>query len=249
MTFPALTKFRFAMMLAAAAGALAAIAHGNPYVNKGELKITQTGTHRERPVNADVTQARLELFYGLTDDLGIGIEGEQQRVGGDTFGYRQTSLTVRYQLNEPEDWWWVAALQLRLSREDGPSRPIKGRGSLLLQNDSHGMRHRVFLNVGRDAGANRSADADLSARIWSRYKLTRWFEPGVEWVGEFGEAREVGPVSDSRQYLGPVFSGTIPVLTRMTGHGWEYELGCLYGLTDRSDDSSLRWKLEMKVQF
>lgn len=228
-------------------------AHANPYVNEGELKVNFNGSYTydsDEDSGLDgVYDPELEVFYGLTDDLGLGFEATGERPHGETLGYKQTSVFVRYQLTDPETSWWVLALEAKLTVPNDRDRPYRAQGSILLQNDSYNMRHRAYITFAQRFGENAAGGVSTTLRWWSRYKLTSWFEPGVEYMGEFGELDALGNLDEKEHYLGPVLSGSIPILESLSGHKWEYEIGHLWGITEASAEAQMRWKFEIKVNF
>ena len=78
------------------------------------------------------------------------------------------------------------------------------------------------------------------------YRLMPEFEPGFEAFGGVGELTHANVIEEQKHLLGPSVRGRFP----MSGSGkLVYNLGYLFGLTDKSPDGTFKVELEYELRF
>jgi FTR1 family protein len=101
-------------------------------------------------------------------------------------------------------------------------------------------RNELRLNLIAERELVSGADVEMEYRWQYRYRLGERFEPGIEMYGELGEWGEMGSFDDHGQQLGPAIFGKL----RTAGGALRYEAGLLFGLTEETPNTTVRFLLE-----
>lgn len=79
--------------------------------------------------------------------------------------------------------------------------------------------------------------------LWSsRYRYSRFVEPGLEWQSKLGKTSEDKSYDEQEHYVGPALYGQLVP-------GVKYEAAYLFGASDASADSAARLHLEYEIAF
>jgi len=143
-----------------------------------------------------------------------------------------------FQLTEQGQYWADVGLlaEFAYSLEDGGANALEI--GLLGQKESGRNQARVNLLFERDLESG--AEVEVKYRWQYRYRLGELAEPGIEMYGSVGEWGDTGSFSDHEQQLGPALFGRI----RTAGGAFRYEAGVLFGLTDVTPGTTVRFLLE-----
>jgi hypothetical protein len=120
---------------------------------------------------------------------------------------------------------------------------------LLLQREQEKTLHTLNLYIEKEVGQS-AGNADTFSYAWqSRYRLSPLFEPGIEIYGQIEDLNHPGKLSEQQLRIGPMFAGAYN-LRELGGKGKvKYELGYLFGLTDATEDRTLRTRIEYEIGF
>ena len=121
--------------------------------------------------------------------------------------------------------------------------------SVLLQREQDKMLHTLNLYIEKEVGQNAST-ADTFQYAWqSRYQLSPLFQPGIEIYGQIDDLNHPGKLSEQQLRIGPMFAGSYS-LRELGGKGKiKYEAGYLFGVTNATEDGTLRTRIEYEVGF
>jgi high-affinity iron transporter len=163
---------------------------------------------------------------------------EYEREPGQGLAATEIASENIFQLTEQGQYWADVGLlaEYAYSLEDDGADAIEI--GLLGQKDFG--RNEVRVNLLFEQDLESGADLEMGYRWQYRYRLEERFEPGVEMYGGLGDWGEFGSFQDHEQQLGPAMYGKFRTATGAL----KYELGLLFGLTDETPDTTLRFMLE-----
>lgn len=220
----------------------------DPYVKKGEWEAEYFG-HRsiDGDRNKDNAQGHeVSVGYGVTDYWKTefyGIWDREPGNGGTKFDAVEWENI--FQLTGKGEYWLDAGASLAYEWTPESDHADAVEARLLLAKDWGKTHHVLNLMAEKDVGAG-PKDGLGAALLWSsRYRYSRYFQPGFEVQLESGDI-EHDDVSfnDHEQYAGPVAYGKLPI-----GEGLGYRAGYLFGLTDDSADGQALLQLEYELEF
>jgi high-affinity iron transporter len=143
-----------------------------------------------------------------------------------------------FQLTEQGKYWmdFGVLAEFAYSLEDGGANALEF--ALLGQKDFG--RNEARVNLVFEQPLESGADLAMEYRWQYRYRLSERFEPGIEMYGGLGEWGAMGSFDDHEQQLGPAAFGKF----RTKDGALKYELGLLFGLTDETPDTTVRFLIE-----
>jgi high-affinity iron transporter len=165
-----------------------------------------------------------------------------ERAPGGSLDATEIASENIFQLTEQGQYWADLGVlaEFVYSLEDGGANALEV--ALLGQKDFG--HNEVRLNFIFEQPLESGADLEMEYRWQYRYRLGERFEPGIEMYGGAGEWGEVGSFNDHEQQVGPAAFGKF----RTQDGAFKYELGLLFGLTDETPDTTLRFLLEYEFR-
>jgi FTR1 family protein len=165
-----------------------------------------------------------------------------ERAPGESLEATEIASENIFQLTEQGQYWadFGVLAEFVYSLEDGGANALEV--ALLGQKDFG--RNEVRLNFVFEQPLESGADLEMEYRWQYRYRLSERFEPGIEMYGGAGEWGEVGSFDDHEQQLGPAAYGKF----RTADGAIKYELGLLFGLTEQTPDTTVRFLLEYEFR-
>jgi hypothetical protein len=219
----------------------------SPNVVKGEAELEYAGTDTfdsDKSKNA-IQEHQFSVGYTFTDFWASEVYfAEFERGPGQPLDYTANEFENIFQFWPQGKYWldagMLASYHLADKKDSADSIELK----LLLQKDI-GMFTTV-VNVGgeREVGNLATGGNDLASAVNTRYRLSPYFQPGIEWQADYGTLRERNNFSQQEHYLGPVVYGEFPYLT-----GLKYEVGYFAGISDAAANTAMRLKLEYEMYF
>jgi hypothetical protein len=85
------------------------------------------------------------------------------------------------------------------------------------------------------------AETEMGYAARYRWRVSQAFEPGIEFFGELGDWGDNGHVDEHEHEAGPAAMGKLRSGPRSS---FKYEAALLFGLTDESPDTTVRFLLE-----
>ena len=102
--------------------------------------------------------------------------------------------------------------------------------------------HAANVIFEKEIGDGDEKDLEGGLAWSSKYRLSKFFEPGVEWHANFGELKEAIPYRNQEHQIGPVVYGKLFNFIK-------YDLGYLFGITDPAPEGRLKWIIEFEHYF
>ncbi len=212
----------------------------SPLVEQGEMAIELRGHYDfDGRSSLDGGQAyKLEFEYAPTSRWLTELLVEYEREPGESLEATEIASENIFQLTEQGQYWADFGLlaEYAYSLEDDGADAIEL--GLLGQKDFG--RNEVRVNLLFEQALESGADLELGYRWQYRYRLEERFEPGIEMYGGLGDWGAFGSFNDHEQQLGPAMYGKF----RTANGAFKYELGLLFGLTDATPDTTMRFMVE-----
>lgn len=212
----------------------------SPLVEEGEIAVELRGHYDfDDDKSIDGAQAyKAEVEWAPTAWWLTEVVVKYERAPGEDLDATEIASENIFQLTDQGKYWMDFGLlaEFVYSLEDGGANALEL--GLLGQKDFGANEVRVNLVFEQELESG--ADLEMEYRWQYRYRLDERFEPGVEMYGGLGEWGEFGSFDDHEQQLGPAMFGKF----RTAGGAIKYELGLLFGLTDETPDTTLRFLLE-----
>lgn len=241
---------RTATALPVTIAALALVAHPtdarashvvySPLVEEGEIAVELRGHYDfDDDKSIDGAQAyKAEVEWAPTAWWLTEVLVKYEREPGEDLDATEIASENIFQLTDQGKYWMDFGLlaEFVYSLEDGGANALEI--GLLGQKDFGANEVRVNLVFEQELESG--ADLEMEYRWQYRYRLDERFEPGIEMYGGLGEWGEFGSFDDHEQQLGPAMFGKF----RTAGGAIKYELGLLFGLTDETPDTTVRFLLE-----
>ena len=221
----------------------------SPYVELGEWEFEfRSATTFDNDDDKDGAQSYVyEIGYSPTAFWHTALLLGQGAEPGDFLRSNEFVWENIFQLTEPGQYWLDVGAYVEYA---------KG----LRQGGDHALEWKVLLekSIGKWTFiANPifvqdfpEADEDPGVQFeyaWGTYyRLMPEFEPGFEAFGGVGELTHANALEEQEHLLGPSVRGRLP----MGGAGkLVYNLGYLFGLTDKSPDGTFKVELEYELRF
>ncbi len=154
-----------------------------------------------------------------------------------------------FMLTEPGKYFLDASIFAEYSHALHTEDQDTAKLGLLLQKEHEKLLNTLNIYVEKEVGAHAGIANTFQYAWQTRYQLSPYFQPGVELYGEIADLNHPGKVSEQQLRIGPMFAGGYN-LGQVGGRGKiKYEVGYLFGLTDPTEDRTLRTRLEYEVAF
>ncbi|HDZ15792.1 MAG TPA: hypothetical protein ENI26_09375 [Methylophaga aminisulfidivorans] len=173
-----------------------------------------------------------KFSYGQSVSDRLYIEGylvaaDQQ----DNFHLSSVELEVKYQLTEQGeyviDWGYLGELE-RSTRFNG----WEYTNTLLMEKQWGNWVGAANLSLVYEWGSEVDNELETAAALQAKYRLSRHFEPAIElYAGQ--DSHAIGPVALGDLRLGP-------------GKKLHWETGVLFGVDDKTPDTTLRFLTEFE---
>lgn len=137
---------------------------------------------------------------------------------------------------KPGENWIDTGFYAELERGIGAGATNNAEFKLLLEKDIGKFSNLVNIGASHEFGQNHGQDWNGSLYARSGYRYSQYFEPGIEYYGDFGSMNH--PVSFDQQshVIGPVAWGKIDNV--------KYDAGALFGMSKDAPDATFKVNLE-----
>ena len=224
----------------------------SPIVEKGELEIETTGMvdmdHRKS--QDGMQEYKNAIGYGVTDRWATELYGEYEKQMGEDAGgnaklsrlkFTHLEWENRFQLAEQGQWWvdpgFYISYEMPLINKD----PGKVETKLLLEKTLSQFTHTANIIIDKEVGGGSTFQAEGGFAWSSRYRLSKQFQPGVEYYASLGELRKHLSYKEQNHQIGPAFYGKL-------GHV-KYDVGYLFGISDAAPMREIKWIMEYEFRF
>lgn len=249
--------FWFALAATLAAGITAARADFElhyPTVDYREFELEHNGATTFDKANSGKSNDQsytVELGYGVTPWWEPELEFDMAAPPGENWRYDATTFENTFQLTEPGQYWadlgFFAEYSHAASRADADEITF---GPLVQKewNDVLGLNTLHTLNVlfTKQVGGNRNDATPVQLSWQSRVRLNAFFQPGIEYYGNFNNIADRTTKTDPTNRAGPVIVG---VYNLYQYGAIKYEAGYLFGLNNATERGTIRWRFEYERAF
>ncbi len=101
------------------------VTYGYYTPQKGEIEVEQWTESFVPKDGGSSYRSRTEFEYGVTDRLAASLYFVNKKPAGESFGYDETKLELRYRLNEPGNKFWDTAGYAELARPSDSEEPYE----------------------------------------------------------------------------------------------------------------------------
>ena len=221
----------------------------SPLVTKNTLELEYKGTRLSDSNKAlNNSQAHeVEIDYGFTDDLQIGIIGQGQRTSGESFHSEGFGGQVLYTTTHQGDWWLNSGVLGEYVVANHDNSPDSLESRLILSRVQGPLTFTGNLVFGRELGPNHSDGVGFGVNAQVLYDAgLEHFKPGIEWYGDFGKLNRFGDENSEQHYVGPVLTGEV---AEFENSEIDYNAGYYWGLTSSSANQGARIQLDYELHF
>jgi high-affinity iron transporter len=213
----------------------------SPVVEEGEIAIELRGHHRfdSRDEIDGAQQFKVDLEYTPTAYWRTEVFGEWEKEPDESLSATEVAWENVLQLT-PQGKHWMdfgVLAEYAYSLEDEGEDAIEL--GLLGEKQFDGTVLTGNLLFERELTGGAETEMGYAARY--RWRVAPSFEPGVEVYGELGDWGDNGRLSDHEHEAGPSVMGKLHAGEHSA---FKYEAAVLFGLTNASADTTLRFLLE-----
>lgn len=211
----------------------------DPYVEEGMFEIEYKARYDadHRASEDGFNEHKFAIGYGVTSWWKTELYGELKQNPNAALRFEATEWENIFQLTHQGEYWVDVGLLTAYEFAYESSDPDKVEMGLLLAKDIDRFHNLLNLKWEKEVGPNSGAKPELEVGFGTRYMLNPHFNPGIEYIGEFGEISNTHSYSDQKHRLGPVAYGDI-------GYGFSYEAGYLAGISHSAEDHLFKLLLE-----
>lgn len=211
----------------------------SPYVEKGELEFEWRGGYQP---DEEVAKHKLAVGYGITERWFSEVYAEIEKEKGESYDMTAIEWENKFQLTEQSEYWadLGALVETAFPLEDNGAYKIEA--FLLGEKETGQFSHRANFKLEHELGKH-SEDGLEGGFAWStRYRYQTYFEPAFEYHIDFGRFKDDNDFDEQKHQFGPAIYGDLP-------HGFGYDIGYLFGLSDAAPDQEIKWILEYELHF
>ncbi len=203
----------------------------HPYVDALEQELEWRAIYQDdQPGQEDNLQLHRFSYGRAFGDRWFGeiyLTGEQAEDTG--FKLEAYELEAKWQLTEQGEFWADWGLLFELEKESSESIWEFSTGVLAEKEWGRWSGTANFL-VSQEWGSDIDDEIETSLGLQTRYRLSRWLEPAVEFYA-----------GQDTHALGPVLMGDLKAGIRRNLH---WEIGLLFGLDEDSANNTFRALIE-----
>ena len=190
-----------------------------------------------------------EIGVGVLPFWFVELELETAKHPGQSVSADALTFENYFMLTEPGQYFLNFSIFAEYAHALHSETSDTAKVGVLLQREQEKMLHTLNLYIEKEVGQNAST-ADTFQYAWqSRYQLSPLFQPGVEIYGQIDDLNHPGKLSEQQLRVGPMFAGSYN-LRELGGQGKiKYEAGYLFGVTNATEDGTLRTRIEYEVGF
>lgn len=210
----------------------------SPRVEEGMIEMEYRGQYDidERASEDAFQKHKFAIGYGFTNWWAAELYAVVEREATGNWIYDETEWENRFQFTEQGEYFVdVGALVEYVHKTE--NRADKIEAFLLLEKQIARTVHTANLGFEQEVDSNATGGPEPVAALRSMYLLNPHYNPGIEYYGEFNKIGNHGTLSEQHHRAGPALYGDI-------APGWSYEIGWLFGLTQATEDHSLKFILE-----
>jgi hypothetical protein len=213
----------------------------SPVVEEGEIAVELRG-HYDFDSRHDVDgsqQYKLDLEYTPTAWWRTEVLGEWEREPGESIEATEVAWENVFQLTPQGKYWMdfgVLAEYAHSLEDDGEDALELG-----LLGEKQFSSTVLTANLIFEREFEDGADTEMEFAARYRWRVSEALEPGFELYSELGDWGANGQLDEHEHQLGPSIMGKLRTGERAA---FKYEAALLFGLTEDSPDTTVRFLLE-----
>ncbi|MEQ1704593.1 MAG: transporter [Rickettsiales bacterium] len=211
----------------------------SPYVEEGMLEIESKNRFDfdDRASEDNFRQHKLAVEYGFTSQWKAALYGELEKENGSGYKYTATEIENIFQFTEVGEYWADVGALVAYEFKHPNGDADKFEAFLLLAKNFNKFTTMANIGFEQEVGSNSNSNPEGEIKWMAKYNYLPILSPGVEYYGEFGEITNSDDYDSQKHRLGPVMYGKF-------GHGFKYEAGVLFGISDAAEDYAVKLNLE-----
>ncbi len=214
----------------------------SPYVEQGVLEVENKNRFDmdKRPAENGFRQHVIGVGYGFTSWWSSELNGEWEKEAGHGYKYTATEIENTFQFTEQGEYLIDVGglLSYEFSHEQGGADKVEA--GILLGKKFTDWTHLANIIVEQEVGDHKNANPEYDVKWQTLYNYSSFVNPGVEYYGEFGEVTHSQGWDAQKHRFGPVIAGKL-------GHGVEYNIGWLFGISNGASDNAIKLNLEYEL--
>jgi len=214
-----------------------------PDAEQGEWELENTGVYDIDPhknKNA-VQEYHYSIGYGVNSFWHTELELEAETLPTDDAitKFQATHLEWEniFQLAPKGKYWLDPGIYLAYEAPLINKQVGQFEGKILLEKDFQRISNILNISFNQEVGEGADPHTDAGISWSTRYRFSRYFEPGFEYWNDFSALDHHLDYNQQSHQVGPCFYG------RLFKH-LNYDIGYLFGISDAAPKSELKWVLE-----
>ena len=214
-----------------------------PYAEQGEWEVETTGVYDIDPKkdkNA-VQEYKNAVGYGVNSfwHTELELETETQPTDDAITPIKATNMEWEniFQLAPQGKYWLDPGIYLAYEAPLINKQVGQFEGKILLEKDFQKISNILNISFNKEIGGGASPRTDGGISWSTRYRLFRYFEPGVEYWNDFSAISHQLDYNQQNHQVGPCIYG------HLFNHV-NYDIGYLFGISDASPRGELKWIVE-----
>lgn len=214
-----------------------------PDAEEGEWELENTGVFdfdRDKTKNA-VQEYHYSVGYGVNSVWHTELELEAETLPTDTSitSFKPTHIEWEniLQLAPKGEFWVDPGVYLAYEAPVDHKQVGQFEGKLLLEKSIDKWTNILNISFNQEVGGGADPDTDAGISWSTRYRLSRYFEPGFEYWNDFSKMTHQLDYDQQSHQVGPCFYG------KVFDH-LNYDVGYLFGISQTAPRGELKWVLE-----
>ena len=214
-----------------------------PNAEQGEWELENTGVYDIDPAknkNA-VQEYHYAVGYGVNNfwHTELELEAETQPTDDAVTSFQATHMEWEniFQLADKGQYWVDPGIYLAYEAPLINKQVGQFEGKILLEKDIEKFTNILNISFNKEVGGGADTHTDGGISWSTKYRLSQYFEPGVEYWNDFSAISHQLDYNQQGHQVGPCFYG------HLFGHV-NYDIGYLFGISDTSPRGEIKWVLE-----
>ncbi len=214
-----------------------------PYAEQGELELENTGVYDFDPhknKNA-VQEYHYAVGYGVNSFWHTELEFEAETIPTDDsitkFQATHMEWENIFQLAPKGEYWLDPGAYLSYEAPLINKQVGQFEGKILLEKDFQKISNTLNISFNKEVGGGADPHTDAGMSWSTKYRLSRYFEPGFEYWNDFSAIAHQIDYNQQSHQVGPCFYGHL-------NRHINYDIGYLFGISETAPRGEIKWVIE-----